>query len=166
MNDWARALSGHHLLYNGRQPPYNDSWRNNTKCWIHSECTLTCVHGAICVLTPAACVTGCTKGQWVVRLQSSSSIGTDLGIYTKPPSPLRPGHQQEFTCTSNYHQLHSLDFSRWLSSLRHILIFFKLHTWSCCCLKNYCCEYFYTNPDDLAYGNEVEEGLQLRLWIH
>ena len=30
MNDWARALSGHHLLYNGRQPPYNDSWRNAT----------------------------------------------------------------------------------------------------------------------------------------
>ena len=47
---------------------------------------------------------------------SVTSIGQhqqyrDPGIYTKPPAPLRPGHQQEFTCTSIYHQLHSLSTS-------------------------------------------------------
>ena len=35
----------------------------------------------------------------------------------------------------------------------------------CCWLKNYCWEHFYTNPDDLAYGNEAcARGVRVKTW--
>ena len=113
MNDWARALSGHRLLCNGRhqREPYKDGWHSATQCN-----TVQHAHFLICgilvvtvlqswegPLSKEASVLGVEVSEALDSVTDQEALSTSTQEFTPNWRPLR----QEFTCTYIY---------RWLPS--------------------------------------------------
>ena len=123
MNDWARALSGHRLLCNGRhqREPYNDGWHSATQCNTVQHSATQCnivqhAHFRICgilvvtvlqswegPLSKEASVLGVEVSEALDSVRDQEALSTSTQEFTPNWRPLR----QEFTCTYIY---------RWLPS--------------------------------------------------